>query len=61
MNAGLRGKRALVVEDDRLDQITIRSRLETDGYQVVVVADGRQALAPLALGENEPSILTGNV
>lgn len=51
MNEGPPGKRVLVVEDDRLDQITMRSQLETAGHDVVVVADGLQALAQLALGE----------
>jgi two-component system, sensor histidine kinase and response regulator len=44
----LRGKRALVVEDNAINQEVARGLLEDFGMEVVVAGDGRQALETLA-------------
>ena len=51
MNELSEGRRILVVEDDRLNQIAMQKQLEAIGHRVEVVADGQQALAQLALDE----------
>lgn len=50
--------RILVAEDSATQAVQIRGLLEEEHYQVVVVADGRQALRRLTAGETPDLVLT---
>ena len=55
----IKGMRILIAEDDDLMRKTIEFRLKRDGHEVIVTADGREAL--LKIEEHQPDLIIADI